>query len=205
MGPAPRVSPTSSRRAISRYAASRSRTYASTPSVKPFVRRTQSGKEIPRSAKTSQLRIKRPPSASCRRAAVVVLPDAGSPHIRTTSTPDTEVSAPGAAARQIVQPLLRPAPGLRREAAAVAVGQDDAARHAVLKLGVEDLADLHLQGRLEHGERDLDPAIEVAVHPVRGRQEVFRRPVVLEDEHPRVLEIAVDDGDHADPLGQSRD
>src|SRR5439155_760081 len=77
----------------------------------------------------------------------------------------------------------RPAPGL----------------HGIGELDLEDLADLGLEGGVQHRERDLDAAIEVAGHPVRGGEQVFRVLTVLEVEDPRVLEVAVDDGDDADP------
>src|SRR4030095_7808593 len=71
----------------------------------------------------------------------------------------------------------------------------------------EDLTDLALEAEIQHRERDLDTAVEIARHPVRGGKQIFSVPTVLEVGDPRVLEVAVDDGDDTDsrrepgPLG----
>src|SRR5262249_50640545 len=57
--------------------------------------------------------------------------------------------------------------------------------------------------RVEDGEGDFDPAVEVARHPVRGGEEVLRLPRVVEIENPGVFQVAVDDGDDADVFGQA--
>src|SRR6267142_4779009 len=103
--------------------------------------------------------------------------------------------------RDLVEALLRAqrAAGDRRNAFGAPVCQDAARLHRIGKLDLEDLADAGLQIRIEHRERDLDAPVEVAWHPVGGGQQVFRIPGVLEVAYARVLEVAVDDRDHADP------
>src|SRR6267142_816759 len=110
---------------------------------------------------------------------------------------------PGGANRRhrLVEALLRPEPGLSvpPDTHGASVGEDAPSLHGIGKLDLEDLADLDLEVRIQHRECDLDAAVEVARHPVCGGEQVFRVLTVLEVEDPRVLEIAVDDGDHADP------
>ena len=53
-------------------------------------------------------------------------------------------------------------------------------------------------------EHDLDAPEEVAWHPIRARQEDLGAPRIAEVEHAAVLEEAVDDADHTDPLGDAR-
>src|SRR4029450_2608544 len=69
---------------------------------------------------------------------------------------------------------------------------------------LENLADLPVEGGVEHREGDLDPPVEVPRHPVGRGQQVFRLPTVLEGVDARVLEITVHDGDGADVLREVR-
>ena len=59
--------------------------------------------------------------------------------------------------------------------------------------------------RIEHRERDLDPAEEVASHPVGAREPDLVAAVVREIPDPAVLEEAADDRAHADVLGEALD
>src|SRR3989442_6227866 len=102
---------------------------------------------------------------------------------------------------RLVEAFLRAEPrlGFPPDTHGAAVGEDAPRLHGVGELDLEDLADLGLEARIQHRERDLDAAVEVAGHPVRGGEQVFRVLTVLEVEDPRVLEVTVDDGDDADP------
>src|SRR6267142_4255469 len=115
---------------------------------------------------------------------------------------------PGGANRRhrLVEALLRPEPGLSvpPDTHGASVGEDAPSLHGIGKLDLEDLADLDLEVRIQHRECDLDAAVEVARHPVCGGEQVFRVLTVLEVENPRVLEVAVDDGDDADPRREPR-
>ena len=58
---------------------------------------------------------------------------------------------------------------------------------------------------LQHRQRGLHPAKEIALHPVGAGQIQFRRAIVLEPADARVFEETPDDGDDADVLGYDRE
>ena len=77
--------------------------------------------------------------------------------------------------------------------------------HVVRPLDGEDLAQESLDLPVEDRRADLDPAVEVARHPV-GRPDVGPFvAVVAEDEEPGVLEVLVHDADGPDPLAHALD
>src|SRR6266849_4638998 len=91
---------------------------------------------------------------------------------------------------RLVEALLRPEPGLRvpPDTHRASVGEDVPSLHGIGELDLEDLADLGLEVRIQHREGDLDAAVQVAGHPVRGGEQIFRVITVLEIKDPRVLE-----------------
>src|SRR5262245_43355172 len=112
---------------------------------------------------------------------------------------------PGAERGQLVQAFLGAhdlAP-LRTHPLGGAVGQEAPRLDGIGQLDLENLVDLRLQHGVEHGEGHLDAMVEVPGHPVPGGQPVLGLAVVLEVEDARVLQIAVDDGDGADAVGQA--
>src|SRR5258705_4976407 len=60
------------------------------------------------------------------------------------------------------------------------IGEDAPSFHGVGELDLEDLADLGLEVCIEHRERDFDAAVEIAWHPVRGSEQIFRVVTVRE-------------------------
>src|SRR6476620_8742446 len=61
------------------------------------------------------------------------------------------------------------------------------------------------RGSVLHAAQDLDPAIEVAVHQVRGADPVLRSTIVRKVEDPGMLQEATEDRPNGDVLGQPRD
>src|SRR5262249_56240838 len=76
----------------------------------------------------------------------------------------------------------------------------------VVEVGEQPLADDALLERgIEHREAELDPAEEVARHPVGAREVHVFGAAVLEVEDARVLEEAADDRAHADVVREALD
>ncbi len=76
--------------------------------------------------------------------------------------------------------------------------------HVVLQHRVESVDDLLRERGLLDGESRLDPAEEVARHPVGRGEPDLAVAAVLEDERAAVLEEAAHDGAHADRLRDAR-
>ena len=57
--------------------------------------------------------------------------------------------------------------------------------------------------RIENRKSNFEPAVEVALHPIGRSEPITALAAIVEIENPRVLEIAIDDGNHAYPFRDS--
>src|SRR5439155_3969554 len=72
----------------------------------------------------------------------------------------------------------------------------------VVETGTQQAAQADVKRRILHGSHRLDPAVEIALHPVRRANVELLGPSIGEAEHSRVLEKASDDADDANSVAQ---
>src|SRR5258708_34217821 len=106
---------------------------------------------------------------------------------------------------QLLEALVSVEPVFLRHLLPRAMGSQLPGENVVGELDLEDLGETGAQLQIGDRHHRLDPAVQVALHDVRGAEVVIRLGAAAETKAARVLEEAADDRTHPDPLRESWD